>query len=40
MIELKRKGLIFLSSTTASNLNNNLHYFPTVLVEMESGEIE
>ena len=41
MIELKRKGLIFLSSNTASNWNNKLDYtFPTVLVKMESGEIE
>ena len=37
----KRKGLVFLSSNTASNSNNKLYItFPTVLVEMESGEIE
>ena len=42
MIELKRKGLIFLSSSTAtSNSNNKLYItFPTVIVEKESGEIE
>ena len=41
MIELKRKGLIFLSSSTASNSNNKLYItFPTVFVEMEFGEIE
>ena len=41
MIELKRKGLNFLSSTTASNSNiTNYITFPTVLVELESGEIE
>ena len=31
MIELKRKGLIFLSSNTASNSNNKLDYFSTEL---------
>ena len=37
---MKRKGLIFLSSNIASNSNNKLDYFLTVLIEMESGEIE
>ena len=37
MIELKRKGLIFISSNTASKSNNKLDYFSNCL---ESGEIE
>ena len=42
MIELKGKGLIFLSSNTATSNWPATNYitFPTVLVEVESGKIE
>ena len=40
MIELKGKGLIFLSSNTATSNWPATNYitFPTVLVEVESGK--
>ena len=39
MIELKRKGLIFLLIQLVTRTTNYIT-FPTVLVEMESGEIK